>query len=91
LKDVGIDPGAIRFPEVVRIHHAVAVAVASGRAQLDFGARMAAEKARIYFRESAEDRIDFLMARSSLTDEGIKAFGNALGSEDFRRNLVADY
>jgi putative molybdopterin biosynthesis protein len=78
LKDAGIDPGAVRFAGVVRTHHAVAAAVASGRAQMGFGATMAAEKAGLCFRKIAEDRIDFLVAKSGLKDESIMAFISAL-------------
>jgi putative molybdopterin biosynthesis protein len=91
LKDAGIDPGVANFGGVVRTHGAVAAAVASGRAHMGFGARMVAEEAGLYFRKMASDKIDFLVAESRLEDEGIKAFVSVLGSEDFRRNLPADY
>jgi molybdate-binding protein len=48
LRDADIDPGDVRFTGVVRIHFAVAAAVDSGRVQVGFGARTAAEKANLF-------------------------------------------
>jgi putative molybdopterin biosynthesis protein len=89
LRDVGVDPGAVRFAGVVRTHLAVAAAVVFGRAQMGFGARIAAEKAGLYFRKIVSDRIDFLVAKSGLEDESIETFVSALMSKDLMRNLPA--
>jgi molybdate-binding protein len=87
LRDAGIDPGAVCFAGTVRTHYAVAAAVASERAQLGFGARMAAESAGLCFRKSVEERMDFLVARSSLKNDGLEMFIFALKSEDLWQNL----
>jgi putative molybdopterin biosynthesis protein len=89
LRDAGIEPGAVRFAGMVRTHNAVAAAVACGRAQVGFGARMAAEKEGLYFRTMEEDRIDFLIAVSHLetNNNSINAFVSAFESGDFRCDL----
>ena len=89
LKDAVIDPGAVRFAGTVRTHYAVAAAVASGRAQLGFGAKMAAKRAGLHFRKMAWDRIDFLVSKNYMEDEGKETFFSVLKSEDFRCNLPA--
>lgn len=89
LRDAGINPATVRFAGVVRTHFAVAAAVASGRAKMGLGARIAAEKAGLYFRKITSDKIDFLVAKSGLEDKGIETFVSALKSDDFRRNLPA--
>jgi molybdate-binding protein len=89
LKDAVIDPGAVRFAGTVRTHYAVAAAVASGRAQLGFGAKMAAKRAGLHFRKMAWDRMDFLVSKNHQEDEGKETFFSVLKSEDFRCSLPA--
>jgi molybdate-binding protein len=89
LRDIGIDQGAALSAGAARTHFAVAYAVASGRAHIGFGARMVAEKAGLHFKKIASDRIDFLVAKSSLEEESIKVFVAALKSADIRSDKPA--
>lgn len=78
LLDSGLDPDLIRFVGQAKSHSAVASAVASGRANFGFGVMMSAEKAGLDFKKLMSDRIDFLIAVSSLQKEGVQALFSAL-------------
>lgn len=78
LLDLGLDPGVIRFVGQAKSHSAVASAVASRRANFGFGARVSAEKAGLAFEKLMSDKIDFLIAVSSLEKEGVQALISTL-------------
>jgi molybdate-binding protein len=63
--------------------------VASGRANFGFGARVAAENAGLGFKKLTSDRIDFLMAVSSLEKEGMRALITALKTWSLKHGLPA--
>ena len=87
LKDIGLDFDEVRLVGRARSHSAVAAAVASGRAFLGFGARMSASNAGLEFKRLTENRIDFLVAVSSLKKEGVQALFSTLQSEELKRRL----
>ncbi|VVB63320.1 Uncharacterised protein [uncultured archaeon] len=89
LKDLGQDPNSIRTVGKAKTHSAVAAAVASGRAQFGFGARVATEKSGLGFKKLTTDRIDFLTAVSSLDKEGLHALISALKTWNLNHRLPA--
>jgi len=64
----------VRPFSIAKSHSAVAAAIASGRADLGFGTRSAAEDAGLCFRKMADDEIDFLIRSSRLDSRQIKSF-----------------
>ena len=89
LKDLGLDLEEIRYVGRARSHSAMAAAVASGRAQFGFGARVAAEMTGLCFKKLTSDRIDFLTAVSSLKKEGMHALISALKTWTLKHGLPA--
>jgi putative molybdopterin biosynthesis protein len=87
LKNIGFDLEEVRLVGRARSHSVVAAAIASGRAFLGFGARMAASKAGLEFKRLTENRIDFFVAVSSLKKEGVQALFSTLKSEELKRRL----
>jgi putative molybdopterin biosynthesis protein len=89
LLDLGLDPGAIRFVGQAKSHSAVAAAVASGRANFGFGAMVSADNAGLGFQKLMSDRIDFLIAVSSLEKEGVQALISNLKTWNQKDRLPA--
>lgn len=89
LNELGLDLEEVRYVGRAKSHSAVAAAVASGRANFGFGARVAAESAGLGFRKLTSDRIDFLMAVSSLEKEGMRALITALRTWSLKHELPA--
>jgi putative molybdopterin biosynthesis protein len=74
LKDIGVDSKVLKFIGQARTHSAVAASVASGKTDLGFGERSAAEFNKLAFRRLAWNRVELIVARSSLEEEAMKAF-----------------
>ncbi len=74
LRDIGVDPKALKFIGQARTHSAVAASVASGKTDIGFGERSASEPNRLAFRRLAWNRMELIVARSSLEKEAMKAF-----------------
>lgn len=89
LLDLGLDPGVIRFVGQAKSHSAVAAAVASRKAKFGFGARVSAEKAGLGFEKLMSDKIDFLIAVSSLEKEGVQALISTLKAWNRKDKLPA--
>ena len=89
LKDLGLDLEIVCCVGRARSHSAVAAAVASGRANFGFGARVAAELADLGFKKLTSDRIDFLTTVSSLEKEGMSALISALKAWPLKHGLPA--
>lgn len=87
LQDMGLDLKDLHISGQARSHSAAAAAVASGKADLGFGAMAVARERGLFFREIASDRMSFLAARSSLEKDAVKSFRSYLKSEEFREAL----
>lgn len=70
-----------------RTHSAVAAAVASGRVDVGFGARAAAEDAGLLFLKVIEDEIDFIVSTEKMKREAVQIFIETLRSEKFGSRL----
>lgn len=87
LQDMGLDLKELHIVGLARSHSAAAAAVASGKADLGFGAISVAKERGLFFREIASDRMNFLAARLSLEKDAVKSFRSCLKSEEFRGAL----
>ncbi|MDD1758082.1 MAG: molybdopterin biosynthesis protein, partial [Methanotrichaceae archaeon] len=74
LKDIGVDSTILKFIGQARTHSAVAASVASGKTDLGFGERAVSESNKLAFRRLAWNRVELIVARSSLEKEAMKAF-----------------
>jgi len=74
LKDIGVDSKVLKFIGQARTHSAVAASVASGKTDLGFGERSASESNKLAFRRLAWNRVELIVAKSSLEKETMKAF-----------------
>jgi putative molybdopterin biosynthesis protein len=89
LSDLGLDPGVVRFVGQAKSHFAVAAAVVLGRAQFGFGTRVSAENAGLSFKKLMSDRVDFMIADSSLKKEVVRALILALKNWNLKNRLPA--
>lgn len=88
LKDLGLDPSSIRTVGKARTHSAVAAAVASGRANFGFGARVVTETTGLTFKNFASDLIGFFSAVPSLEKKGLKALVSTLKTWNTNHGLL---
>ncbi|WP_342303908.1 molybdopterin biosynthesis protein [Methanolobus sp. ZRKC5] len=70
-----------------KTHRSVCDAVKSGKADVGFGIRAAAEEAGLGFIPVAEDEFDFVIHKDLLDIEEMQAFLSALQSEEFSKRL----
>ncbi|WMW21568.1 molybdopterin biosynthesis protein [Methanolobus mangrovi] len=70
-----------------KTHRSVCDAVKSGKADVGFGLRAAAEEAGLEFIPVAEDEFDFVIRKDLLDIEEIQIFLSALRSEEFSKRL----
>ncbi len=79
LKDRGLSHP--RYVRVARTHSAVAAAVASGRADLGYAERQAAEDADLGFLSQGGDELIFLSRQDRKSDPRLKPLLSALSQE----------
>ncbi|NPV62902.1 MAG: molybdopterin biosynthesis protein [Methanotrichaceae archaeon] len=86
----GLNPTAevSRMPGRAMSHSAVASSVASGRAQVGFCTRAAAEEAGLFFRPLVCDRMEFVCRSAGRTD-AVDWFWSYLSSDELRKRLPA--
>ncbi|WP_406670545.1 molybdopterin biosynthesis protein [Methanolobus sp. ZRKC4] len=72
-----------------KTHRSVCDAVKSGKADVGFGIRAAAEESGLGFVPVTEDEFDFVIRKDLLDIREIQVFLNALRSEEFSRRLPA--
>lgn len=89
LQEMGQDLKDLHIAGQARSHSAAAAAVASGKADLGFGAMAVAKERGLLFKEIASDRMDFLAAVSGLENDAVKSFISYLKSDELRGALPA--
>ncbi|MGC9514215.1 molybdopterin biosynthesis protein [Methanocrinis sp.] len=80
---------SVEFVGQARSHSAIAASVKAGRADLGFGVREAAEEANLASRRVATDEIVFLADPVKKDREAVRAFVEALQSEDIRGGAIS--
>ncbi|MEZ5335612.1 MAG: substrate-binding domain-containing protein [Methanolobus sp.] len=71
-----------------KTHRSVCDAVKSGKADIGFGLRAAAEEAEMEFIPVAEDEFDFLIRKDLLEIKEVQKFLEVLSSEEFSKKLA---
>ncbi len=87
LHDMSLDLKSLNIVGSARSHSAVVASIDLGKANIGFGARVAAEARGLFFKEKASDSIDFLIAGSGLDKDAVKSFISYLKSDELRRML----
>jgi putative molybdopterin biosynthesis protein len=89
LMELGLDPEDLQIIGRAKAHSAVAAAIDLGRADVGFGAMVAAKARGLLFKATALDRIDLMAVGAAMEKDAAKAFLSHLKSDEFRGTLPA--
>jgi putative molybdopterin biosynthesis protein len=89
LVEMGLDPEDLKITGGAKAHSAVAAAVDLGKADVGFGAVVAAKARGLLFKATAGDRLDLMVVESAMEKDAVKALLSHLKSDEFMGNLPA--